>query len=136
MTATVQEVVFTLKPDLSGYRWYWPNGSPTDIWRETVHDAQRAMAFNGLSLVKKRCCPVCGFDRKRHLFTQAFERVEGIHLLDGYDVVACEHCGACFADEVPPQSVFDAYYRDLSKYEYQHRGGEGSTFDALRFERI
>ena len=35
----------------------------------------------------------------------------------GYDVVVCEVCGAGFANGIPPQSAFDDYYRDLSKYE-------------------
>ncbi len=37
--------------------------------------------------------------------------------MDGYDVVICQDCGAGFADGIPPQSAFDDYYRDLSKYE-------------------
>src|SRR6185369_11708953 len=37
--------------------------------------------------------------------------------MDGYDVVICEQCGAGFADDIPPQSAFDDYYRDLSKNE-------------------
>ena len=36
--------------------------------------------------------------------------------MSGYDVVVCEQCGFGFADDIPPQSTFDAYYQDLSKY--------------------
>jgi SAM-dependent methyltransferase len=54
-------------------------------------------------------------------------------VLDGYDVVVCAGCGLGYADGLPPQSAFDAYYRDLSKYENQHRSGELSDYDRHRF---
>jgi SAM-dependent methyltransferase len=38
-------------------------------------------------------------------------------LIDGYDVVACNRCGFCFADNLPSQDRFDAYYEQQSKYE-------------------
>jgi SAM-dependent methyltransferase len=64
-----------------------------------------------------RPCPVCGNPESSLLFRQAFEQFTAASLMDGYDVVVCEGCGAGFADDIPSQSVFDAYYRDLSKYE-------------------
>lgn len=65
----------------------------------------------------KRACPVCSGLRSRRLFRQSFEQLSGSRLMDGYDVMVCKHCGAGFADDIPPQTVFDSWYRDLSKYE-------------------
>src|SRR6185503_505620 len=84
----------------------------------------------------KRPCPVCNSVRARVLFSQSFEQLSRINLLDGYDVVVCEDCGAGFADYIPPQTAFDAYYRDLSKYEYEYRDGKGSQYDQDRFRKI
>jgi SAM-dependent methyltransferase len=70
------------------------------------------------------------------LFTQHFSVIEGGSLLDGYDVVVCEECGFGFAYNIPGQDAFDAYYRDLSKYEYEEKGGLESEFDFSRFEEI
>lgn len=81
-----------------------------------------------------RPCPVCGGFKSRLLHTQTFEQLSGIQLLDGYDVVVCQDCGAGFADRIPPQAVFDAYYRDLSKYEYEYRGGQSTKYEELRFQ--
>ena len=56
--------------------------------------------------------------------------------MEGYDVVVCERCGFGYADRIPEQSVFDAYYRDMSKYEYQDRGGKVTDHDLARFRGI
>jgi SAM-dependent methyltransferase len=64
-----------------------------------------------------------------------FEKFYAAGPIDGYDVVVCEACGAGFADQIPEQAVLDAYYRDFSKYEYAHRGGQGSKYDDLRFRQ-
>src|SRR5580700_4084015 len=79
--------------------------------------------------VTSRPCAVCGSNRKRRLFEQKFSTV---CLLEGYTVVVCEQCGFAFADDIPEQEAFDAYYRDLSKFEYQHRGGRESACDESR----
>ena len=81
----------------------------------------------------KRACSVCGSSKSRLLHTLTFEQFSGIQLLDGYDVVVCQDCGAGFSDHIPPQATFDAYYRDLSKYEYEYRGGQGTPHEELRF---
>jgi|SRR6516164_9424625 len=64
-----------------------------------------------------RLCPVCGSSRSRLIYRQAFERFPAAGNIDGYDVVICRDCGVGFADDIPPQSAFDEYYRELSKYE-------------------
>jgi SAM-dependent methyltransferase len=80
-----------------------------------------------------RTCAVCGSDRKRRLFEQKFSTV---CLLEGYTVAVCEQCGFAFADGIPEQEAFDAYYRDLSKFEYQHRGGRESANDESRLREV
>lgn len=70
------------------------------------------------------------------LFEQRFGTLSEGSLLAGYDVVVCAGCGCAFADRIPEQSVFDEHYSRMSKYEYAHRGGEESPFDAARFDII
>jgi SAM-dependent methyltransferase len=41
-----------------------------------------------------------------------------------------------FADGIPPQSEFDRYYWELSKYEYEHRGGKESEDDSHRLQAL
>ena len=84
----------------------------------------------------QRSCPVCGGNARTVLFHQTFAAFSGKGLFDGYDVVTCSQCGCGYADGIPGQPEFDAYYRDLSKYEYQHRGGAESAEDLSRFRTI
>ena len=65
----------------------------------------------------ERPCPVCQSGRSHLLYRQSFEQLSSARLLDGYDIVVCDDCGAAFSDDIPEQSVFDQYYRELSKYE-------------------
>jgi len=76
-----------------------------------------------------RHCPICGSDQKKVLFQQHFSTVL---LVQGYDVVVCENCGFGFADQIPEQKALDAYYRDLSKFEFEHRDGKESESDEKR----
>jgi SAM-dependent methyltransferase len=70
------------------------------------------------------------------LFRQEFSTMSSGSLLDGYDVVVCQHCGFGFADGIPEQAAFDQYYESMSKYENQHRGGHESEFRSARFRQI
>lgn len=81
-----------------------------------------------------RPCPVCGRRSAELLFRQAFQAFEHVGLVDGYDIVACDNCGTAFADGIPTQADFDQYYRELSKYEYEHRGGKESEDDRHRLQ--
>jgi 2-polyprenyl-3-methyl-5-hydroxy-6-metoxy-1,4-benzoquinol methylase len=83
-----------------------------------------------------RACPVCGGGSAHLVFQQVFEHFGEVGLLDGYDVVVCESCGMGFADRIPSQSALDDYYRDLSKYEYEHRGGKDSEDDEERLRDL
>jgi len=74
-------------------------------------------------VVTRRLCPICGERHADRLHTQRFEAVEGLSLLSGYDIVACESCGCVFADGIPDESAFARYYGEQSKYEHAYRGG-------------
>jgi SAM-dependent methyltransferase len=87
-------------------------------------------------VARKRPCPICGSLASRGLFHQVFEPLSGIELLKSYDVVVCAQCGLAFADGIPDQCALDAYYRDLSKYEYLHHDGKEPELDERRFRDI
>jgi len=85
----------------------------------------------------KRPCVICKSTESRLLFRQTFSKFsDGSSLLSGYDVVACINCGFCFADRIPGQSVFDTYYRDMSKYEKTGQGGQDTIHDQARFQNM
>jgi SAM-dependent methyltransferase len=81
----------------------------------------------------ERPCPVCGFSDRKLLFRQRFRGASEASLLGGYDVVACRSCGLGYADHLPEQAAFDAYYCEMSKYEHQDQGGQLSAYDIRRF---
>jgi 2-polyprenyl-3-methyl-5-hydroxy-6-metoxy-1,4-benzoquinol methylase len=81
----------------------------------------------------KRNCVVCGGKHTELLFRQQFSEISESSLLDGYDVVVCKTCGFCFAENLPSQDAFDAYYREMSKYEHLDRSGEASEFEMRQF---
>lgn len=82
-----------------------------------------------------RPCAVCGSQQGTLLYQQIFSEISlGGSLLAGYDVVVCKDCGFCFANGIPEQAHFDAYYRDMSKYEKSERGGQESPYEKARFQ--
>jgi len=83
-----------------------------------------------------RPCPLCGHTSAELVFQQSFQALERGGPVDGYDVVVCAVCGMAFADGIPPQSEFDRYYWELSKYEYAHRGGKESEDDRHRLKAL
>jgi len=82
---------------------------------------------------QKRNCAVCSSGKNQALFQQHFSTINGASLCRGYEVAVCQDCGFGFANYIPEQAVFNAYYRELSKYEYQDRGGRESAYDSARF---
>ncbi len=92
--------------------------------------------MNETSCKGGRSCAVCGSEKKRLLFQQHFSSLSSGSLLEGYDVVACQDCGFCFADQIPEQAAFDVYYQQMSKYEYQNQGRQESEYDVARFQAI
>jgi SAM-dependent methyltransferase len=79
---------------------------------------------------------VCGRTAGKLLLRQQFAAMSAGSLLAGYDVVVCRGCGAGYADAIPPQTAFDDHYREMSKYEYQLRGGRESEYDLARFRAV
>jgi SAM-dependent methyltransferase len=93
-------------------------------------------SFAEFAMLERRPCPGCGALDPERVFEQRFARIGAGSLLSGYEVVSCRACGCGYADRLPPQSAFDAYYRDLSKYEHQDRDGRESELDLARFREI
>ena len=83
-----------------------------------------------------RSCPICGSNHKLLIFQQRFSVLSIGSLVKGYDVAICQNCGFCFADNLPDQSVFDLYYREMSKYEHQDRSGQPSEFEIQQFPAL
>jgi SAM-dependent methyltransferase len=90
----------------------------------------------GASHLANRPCPACGGRSVDWLYRPTFAEIAKLSLLTSYDVVVCRDCGCGFADGIPEQAAFDAYYRDLSKYEHQHNDGRESPSDLARFGDI
>jgi len=82
-----------------------------------------------------RPCPVCGRRSAETVFQQSFQALERGGPVNGYDVVVCTVCGTAFAG-IPPQSEFDRYYWELSKYSYEYRGGKESEDDRHRLKTL
>jgi SAM-dependent methyltransferase len=89
---------------------------------------------NPTHLWQHRRCEVCQSNQPRLLFAQRFVPLSEGSLLTGYDVVVCQQCGFCYADHLPGQEAFDAYYRDMSKYEQPVGSGRPSQYELDRFE--
>lgn len=83
-----------------------------------------------------RLCAVCKGNDKELLFQQRFAVISESSLLAGYDIVVCNSCGFCFADNLPDQAAFDVYYREMSKYEHQDRSGHPSEFEMRQFPAL
>ena len=71
-----------------------------------------------------RECPICGSYQPTLIYRQRFAVEDDGRRIAGYDVVACEKCGAVYADDIPSQRALDGYYAAASKYEYLERCGE------------
>jgi D-sedoheptulose 7-phosphate isomerase len=65
----------------------------------------------------RNSCPICGSFENTHIFTQRFAPVENTQITESYDVCRCERCGMVFANNIPSQAYFDAYYMNCNKYE-------------------
>jgi predicted TPR repeat methyltransferase len=84
----------------------------------------------------QRPCPVCMALEPKPLFRQSFASYSDHGLMPGYDVTVCINCGGGYADHIPPQSVFDQYYRDMSKYAQPQNAGHIGATDAERFRQV
>jgi SAM-dependent methyltransferase len=61
-----------------------------------------------------RICPACGCKHNALVFENRFRIPSKNTFYSGYDVVECD-CGMIYADDLPSQSEFDAYYQAQSK---------------------
>ncbi len=84
----------------------------------------------------ERKCPICDHYQPIQLHKQRFCDFSDGALLNGYDVVACSHCGLVYADKIPPSAKFADYYRDHSKYEYAYRSGVEHQEETARLENL
>ena len=111
------------------YRWYLERKAEIDPAKVALRCMTQGVSMTVSEPILQqdsrssgfRPCPVCRGIRSTLLYRQSFEQLSGARLLNGYDVVICHKCGAAFSDGIPEQQVFDQYYRDLSKYEQDHR---------------
>ncbi|HEX2100391.1 MAG TPA: class I SAM-dependent methyltransferase, partial [Candidatus Synoicihabitans sp.] len=83
-----------------------------------------------------RPCPVCLAIEPRFLFRQQFSQLSEGSLFSGYDLVCCATCGAAYADGIPPQTAFDRYYAEMSKYENAAGAGESSPAEKGRYRAV
>jgi len=70
------------------------------------------------------------------LYQQRFVKEGKASFLEGYDIVACVNCGFAFADGIPDQKWFDAYYGAMSKYEDSTRSVTESTWEAEKMQAL
>ena len=80
-----------------------------------------------------RRCPVCGSSSSELLYQQRFASFSRGSIGDGYDVVACNECGMCFATGLPEQQRFAQYYADSSKYDLSGDAARLSARETQRF---
>ncbi len=80
---------------------------------------------------RARPCEICGGGDTVPIYHREFEQLPNA-LLRSYDVVSCQTCGFCFAENLPTPLEFERYYELQSKYEFHHRGGAASEYDARR----
>ncbi len=85
--------------------------------------------------VMNRPCPICFGDQKKKLYTQHFHN-NVIALMDRYDIVVCDACGLAYADHIPSQEKFSAYYADMSKYEFNDAQGVVADDYVIYFKKI
>lgn len=76
---------------------------------------------------------MCGSSSHDLLYRQQFASFAPGSIGDGYDVVACNVCGMCFATELPDPQRFAQYYADSSKYDLSAEGARLSAKDVQRY---
>jgi SAM-dependent methyltransferase len=85
------------------------------------------------TVASPRPCPVCGTSSTELLYAQRFANFAAGSIGDGYDVVACDHCGMCFATGLPDPERFAEYYADSSKYDLSASGASLLATDVQRY---
>lgn len=88
------------------------------------------MLENRAPLAWHRACPVCLADRPESLYLNRMSAVDGLDL--SYRVCRCGHCGFHYAADLAEPSTYDAYYRELSKYDVPRMGNFPSPLERHR----
>lgn len=63
----------------------------------------------------KRNCEICNSSKNKKIYHQRFILPTQYYFHSGYDVAICKKCGFAFADNIPNQAFFEAYYKGMSK---------------------
>ncbi|MDR0777708.1 MAG: class I SAM-dependent methyltransferase [Azonexus sp.] len=77
-----------------------------------------------------RPCPVCLADSPEELYLNDMATVDDLDL--SYRVARCQHCGFHYAADLAQPATYDAYYRDLSKYDLPPTGNFPSPLEHHR----
>ncbi len=77
-----------------------------------------------------RPCQVCGSTQHNQLYTNELAPIGGLDM--SYQVSTCNDCGFMYASELPASSVYEAYYRELSKYDVMASVAEIRPVDRVR----
>jgi SAM-dependent methyltransferase len=64
---------------------------------------------------RHRRCPVCDSDSATHIYTNTMTPIGGLDM--SYQIANCAVCGFTYASELPESAQYEAYYRELSKYD-------------------
>jgi len=62
-------------------------------------------------------CRLCGSTNTEVLYTRKFKHIKNVSFIVQYNVCVCNSCGFGFAGNIPEQSAFNEYYKEMSKYE-------------------
>ena len=75
-----------------------------------------------------RDCPVCGHAQAQPVHENKLAAIDGLDM--SYTVARCANCGFHFAQSLPPDAQYGAYYKAVSKYDV------ASSVSALDRQRI
>ncbi len=91
-----------------------------------------------MNKLAQRPCPLCRCAEVTVLHRQHLQQPEASPLPGEYDIVACPACGLVYADTPVPQSAYDRYYTEHSKYEdlAVATGGGANDLDRARLELL
>ena len=89
----------------------------------------------------KRNCEICGGSKNKKIYHQRFILPTQYYFHSGYDVVICERCGFVYADNIPDQNFFEAYYKEMSKKSFYIKSKvfkkeKNSNYEKEMFKRL
>jgi len=89
----------------------------------------------------KRNCEICESTKSSKIYHQRFILPTQYYFHSGYDVVICDKCGFVYADNIPDQNFFEAYYREMSKKSFYIKSKvfkkeKNSNYEKEMFKRL